>query len=95
MVAMVRRGRDTVAFFASSAVLFLSLATISAGLYPNLLKSSTNQAFSMTVTNASAENYTLTVMLVVAIVGIPFVLLYTAGVQYLFSGKAKLTDSSY
>jgi cytochrome d ubiquinol oxidase subunit II len=95
MIAMVRRKRDAVAFFASSAVLFMSLATISAGLYPNLVKSSTNSAFSMTVSNASAEHYTLTVMLVVAIVGIPFVLLYTAGVQYLFSGKVKLTESSY
>ena len=95
MVVMSRRGRDTMAFFSSAAVLFLSLATISAGLYPNLLKSSTNPAFSMTVTNASAENYTLTVMLVVAIIGIPFVLLYTGGVQYLFSGKVKLTESSY
>ena len=26
---------------------------------------------------------------------LPFVLLYTAGVQYLFSGKVKLTESSY
>ena len=95
MVLMVRRGRHTLAFFASSTVLFLSLATISAGLYPNMLKSSTNPAYSMTVQNASAASYTLTVMLVVAIIGIPFVLLYTAGVQYLFSGKVKLTDSSY
>ena len=95
MIVMVRRGRDFVAFFSSSAVLFTSLATISAGLYPNMLKSSTNPAYSMTVSNASAEQYTLTVMLVVAIVGIPFVLLYTAGVQYLFSGKVKLTQSSY
>ena len=72
-----------------------SLATISAGLYPNMLKSSTNPAYSMTVSNASADHYTLTVMLVVAIIGIPFVLLYTAGVQYLFSGKVQLTPSSY
>jgi cytochrome d ubiquinol oxidase subunit II len=95
MIVMFRRRRDVVAFFSSAAVLFLSLATISAGLYPNMLKSSTNPRFSMTVSNASAESYTLTVMLVVAIVGIPFVLLYTAGVQYLFSGKVKLTESSY
>ena len=33
MIVMVRRGRDFAAFF-SSSVLFLSLATISAGLYP-------------------------------------------------------------
>jgi cytochrome d ubiquinol oxidase subunit II len=95
MIVMVRRGRDTVAFFGSSAVIAFSLATISAGLYPNLLKSSTDPAYSMTVSNASADHYTLTVMLVVAIIGIPFVLLYTAGVQYLFSGKVKLTPSSY
>lgn len=95
MVIMFRRRRDVVAFFGSCAVLAFSLATISAGLYPNMLKSSTNANFDMTVSNASAESYTLTVMLVVAIVGIPFVLFYTAGVQYLFSGKVKLTKSSY
>jgi cytochrome d ubiquinol oxidase subunit II len=94
MIVMVRRG-GTSPRSSQLRVLFLSLATISAGLYPNMLKSSTNPAYSMTVSNASAEHYTLTVMLVVAIIGIPFVLLYTAGVQYLFSGKVKLTPSSY
>ena len=95
MIVMFRRGRDVAAFFGSCAVLAFSLATIAAVLYPNMLKSSTDPNYSMTVSNASAESYTLTVMLVVAIVGIPFVLLYTAGVQYLFSGKVKLTESSY
>ena len=95
MGAMHRAGREVVAFFASCALILTSLATISAGLYPNMLKSSTDPSFSMTVTNASAASETLTVMLVVAVIGLPFVLLYTAGVQYLFSGKVKLTQSSY
>jgi cytochrome d ubiquinol oxidase subunit II len=95
MVVMVRRGRDVAAFFASSAMLALLLATVSAGLYPNMLKSSTKPSFSMTVTNASAASNTLTVMLIVAIIGLPFVLLYTAGVQYIFRGKVTLTESSY
>lgn len=95
IVVMHRAGRDVAAFFASCATIATSLATISAGLYPNMLKSSTDPSFSMTVTNASAASETLTVMLVVAIVGLPFVLLYTAGVQYLFSGKVKVTPSSY
>jgi cytochrome bd ubiquinol oxidase subunit II len=95
MIVMFRRGRDVAAFFGSCAVLAFSLATIAVTLYPNMLKSSTNPNFNMTVSNASAESYTLTVMLVVAIIGIPFVLLYTAGVQYLLSGKVKLTESSY
>jgi cytochrome bd ubiquinol oxidase subunit II len=95
LVVMWRRGRDAAAFFASSAMIALLLATVSAGLYPNMLKSTTDPSYSMTVTNASAASNTLTVMLIVAIIGIPFVLLYTAGVQYLFRGKVKLTDSSY
>ena len=95
MIVMFRKGRYVSAFFGSCAVLAFSLATIAAVLYPNMLKSSTDPNFNMTVSNASADGYTLTVMLVVAIVGIPFVLLYTAGVQYLFSGKVRLTESSY
>ncbi len=95
MIVMSRQRRDVAAFFGSCAVLAFSLATIATVLYPNMLKSSTNPNFNMTVSNASADSYTLTVMLVVAIIGIPFVLLYTAGVQYLFSGKVKLTESSY
>jgi cytochrome d ubiquinol oxidase subunit II len=95
MVVLIRRGRDVAAFFASSAMLALLLATVSAGLYPNMLKSSIKPSFSMTVTNASAASNTLTVMLIVAVIGLPFVLLYTAGVQYLFRGKVTLTDSSY
>jgi cytochrome bd ubiquinol oxidase subunit II len=95
MVVMFRRGRDVAAFFSSSAMIAMLLATASAGLYPNLLRSSIEPKFSMTVSNASAASETLTVMLIVAVIGIPFVLLYTAGVQYLFRGKVKLTPSSY
>ena len=95
MVISLRRGRDVAAFFASSTMLAGLLATVSAGLYPYMLKSSTNDAFSMTVTNASSASETLTVMLIMALIGLPFVLLYTAGVQYLFRGKVKLTPSSY
>ena len=49
----------------------------------------------MTISNASAANETLTVMLIVAIIGLPFVLTYTAGVQYLFRGKVQLGSDSY
>ena len=31
----------------------------------------------------------------IAIMAIPFLLLYRAGVEYPFSGKVKLTESSY
>ena len=71
------------------------LASVATGLFPNMLKSTIDPSYSMTISNASAANETLTVMLVVAIIGLPFVLTYTAGVQYLFRGKVELTESSY
>jgi cytochrome d ubiquinol oxidase subunit II len=89
------KGRDAAAFFSSCAMLGLLLISAGVGMYPDLLVSTTDPAYNMTVSNAASATMTLEVMLVVAIVGIPFVLLYTAGVQYLFRGKVKLSPDSY
>ena len=43
---------------------------------------------------ASAEN-TLEVTLIVALIGMPFVLLYTAGVYYIFRGKTVVDTHGY
>ena len=82
------RGRDGAAFFCSAAMLAMLLVSASVGLFPNLLISTTDPAYNMTVTNAASSSETLTVMLVVAVIGLPFVLLYTAGVQYLFRERS-------
>ena len=89
------RQRDVSGFFWSAAAIVLTLVSLAAGLYPNLLISTTNAKYSMTVSNASSATETLTVMLIVAVIGLPFVFLYTAGVQYLFRGKVTLTADSY
>jgi cytochrome bd-type quinol oxidase subunit 2 len=34
-------------------------------------------------------------MLVMAVIGMPFVVMYTAGIYYFFRGKVVLDDSSY
>ncbi|HXM58712.1 MAG TPA: cytochrome d ubiquinol oxidase subunit II [Candidatus Dormibacteraeota bacterium] len=93
--ALLRRGRDVPGFFWSAAAVALLLVSLAAGLYPDLLTSTIDARYSMTVSNASAAAETLTVMLVVVAIGLPFVLLYTAGVQYLFRGKVRLTAESY
>ena len=92
---MLLRGRDLAAFFSSATMLALLLGSVAAGLYPNLLVSSLKSAYNMTVSNAASAPLTLTVMLIVAVIGLPFVLLYTAGAQYVFRGKVELTDHSY
>jgi cytochrome bd ubiquinol oxidase subunit II len=90
-----RRGRDFAAFFSSSVMLALLLISAGIGMYPNLLVSTIDSAYNMTATNAASAHLTLEVMLVVAIIGLPFVLLYTSGVQYLFRGKVTLGADSY
>jgi cytochrome d ubiquinol oxidase subunit II len=92
---MLRQGRDFMAFLASGAMIALLLLSAAAGLFPNLLISTIDPAYNLTVFNAASEPNTLLVMLVIALIGIPFVLLYTAGVYYIFRGKVKLTPQSY
>jgi cytochrome d ubiquinol oxidase subunit II len=91
----LRRGRDFIAFICSSAMIALLLISAAAGLYPNLLISTTDPAYNLTIYNAASEANTLTVMLVIALIGMPFVLIYTSGVYYIFRGKVKLTPQSY
>ena len=91
----LRRGRDFVAFVCSSAMIALLLLSAAAGLYPNLLISTIDPAYNLTIYNAASESNTLMVMLIIALIGMPFVLIYTSGVYYIFRGKVKLTPQSY
>ncbi len=92
---MVRRERYFIAFVASALMIILLILSSAAGLYPNLLISTINPDFNQTIFNAASEANTLVVMLVIAAVGMPFVILYTAGVYYIFRGKVRLGPSSY
>ena len=92
---MVRKGQYFVAFILSGAMIAGLLFSAAIGLYPNLLVSSLNSEYNLTIFNASSQPNTLTVMLIIAVIGMPFVLLYTAGVYYFFRGKVQLGSESY
>ena len=92
---MVRRQRYFIAFLLSAAMIAGLLMSAAVGLYPNLLISTINPAYNLTIFNAASQANTLTVMLIMALIGMPFVLLYTAGVYYIFRGRVKLGPSSY
>jgi cytochrome d ubiquinol oxidase subunit II len=47
------------------------------------------------VTNASSGHLTLEVMLIVALIGCPIVLAYTAILYRTFRGKTKAADAEY
>ena len=91
----IQHTRYFTAFLASASMIAALLCAVAAGLYPVMIPSSIDAAYSLTVQNASAADETLTVMLVFAIIGMPFVLLYTGGVYFFFRGRVRLDEESY
>ncbi len=95
VVAMSRAGRDGRAFLYSAVAIGLLLIAGAIGLFPTLLISTTDAAYSLTTSNAASEENTLQVALIVALIGMPFVLLYTSGAYYVFRGKAEVKSEGY
>jgi cytochrome bd ubiquinol oxidase subunit II len=91
----MRRGREFLAFLSSAATIGLLLVSGAVGIYPNLIISTTDRAYDLTIYNAAAADNTLVVCLVIALIGMPFVLLYTAGVYYFFRGKTEVEPHGY
>jgi cytochrome d ubiquinol oxidase subunit II len=90
-----RRGRPVLAFTCSAATIAFSLFSVAVGMFPNLLFSSLDPSYNLTAFNAASAQNTLTVTFIVALIGMPFVLAYTAGVNYFFRGKVRLSPHSY
>ena len=91
----VQQARYFYAFVASSLMILLLLVAGAIGMHPNLIVSSVDQAYNLTIYNAASEDNTMTVALIIALIGMPFVLLYTTGVYYIFRGKVRVEPSSY
>jgi cytochrome bd ubiquinol oxidase subunit II len=91
----VQQTRYFEAFVASSLMILLLLVAGAIGMHPNLLISTIDQAYNLTIFNAASEEPTLVVALIIALIGMPFVLLYTAGVYYIFRGKVTVDNTSY
>jgi cytochrome d ubiquinol oxidase subunit II len=77
-------GREGWAFALTGTTLALTVASLFATLYPDVMPSSTNAAFSLTVHNASSTDYTLKVMTVVALAITPVVLGYQTWSYWVF-----------
>ncbi len=81
------KGKDGRAFLMSSLI-FSGLWGITGAVhYPNLVRCSNDPALSLTISNASSTQLTLTVMFIIALVGMPVVICYTIYVYKVFKGK--------
>ncbi len=80
----IRAGREGLAFSMTGLTIALATAMVFVGLFPRVLISSLNPAWSLTIYNASSSPYTLTVMTVVAVIFVPLVLLYQGWTYWVF-----------
>jgi cytochrome d ubiquinol oxidase subunit II len=78
------RGREGWAFLGMAVTIVAATATLFLALYPDVLPSTLDPAFSLTVTNAASTPYTLKIMTWVAVVFTPVVLLYQGWTYWVF-----------
>ena len=71
-----------------------SIGQIFIALYPNVMVSSTNAAYNLTVNNSSAGHYALVVMTIVAVVFLPLVLLYQGWSFHVFRRRVTAAPAS-
>jgi cytochrome d ubiquinol oxidase subunit II len=91
----VYRNRPVEAFISSSLTIMCLVTLFSIALWPNLVTASNNPANSLTVYNAASSQGTLWTMFTIVLLGMPFVLAYTAAVYWTFRGRVELGEHSY
>src|SRR5208337_2858672 len=84
------------AFFASCITIVMVVFTGVIGLYPNLIPSSIDPNYSLTIFNSSSSIYTLKIMTVVALIFVPVVIGYQIWIYRIFrhriSGDEIMSD---
>lgn len=93
--AQVKKDNFKMGFTYSFIIVALLMITFAIGIFPNLVPSSIDPNYSLNIYNASSSQTTLTVMLIIAIIGMPFVIGYTIWAHKVFSGKVKIEENSY
>jgi cytochrome d ubiquinol oxidase subunit II len=82
--------------FLSSALTIAAFTTLfTLALYPNMVTSSLGAENDLTIFKAASSEKTLGIMLIIAVIGMPFVLAYTSVIYWVFRGKVQLGEHSY
>lgn len=87
--------RPVQALASSGTAIATMVCLVGIALFPDLLTSSVNPQYSLTIYNAASSLQTLGNMRVVALIGMPFVAIYTAIIYWVFRGKAEVTTHGY
>lgn len=78
------RGRDGRAFTAGAVTVASAVVMLFGALFPYVMPSTIDPAFSLTIENASSTPYTLTIMSWTALIALPLVLAYQTWTYWIF-----------
>jgi len=81
---MASKAKEGWAFIGTFSAIGLAVTSLFVALFPDVMPSTTEAAYSLTVINASATDYTLGIMTWVAVIFVPIVLLYQAWTYWAF-----------
>ncbi len=84
-----RQGKDGWAFVMGSLTVVFATVMVFMGLYPRILISTLDPAYSLTIENAAASPYTLKIMTIVALIFVPIVLIYQIWTYRVFRERIK------
>jgi cytochrome d ubiquinol oxidase subunit II len=88
-------GKYGQAFLSSTFVIVALVGLLGLAVFPNLVTASNDPANSLTIYNAASSSRTLTIGLIFAAIGMPFVIGYTGMIYWTFRGKVELGENSY
>jgi len=91
----LKTGKYFRAFLSSSVTILAVIGLAAVSMFPRLVPSSIDLDYSLTIYNAASTPRTQTVMLVIALIGMPIVIGYTIYIYRVFKGKTVLTEESY
>ncbi|MBS0189632.1 MAG: cytochrome d ubiquinol oxidase subunit II [Phycisphaerales bacterium] len=83
------------AFISSACTIAAFTFLFGLALFPNLIVSTLGPEHDLSIPRAASTEKTLGIMALIAALGIPFVLSYTAVIYWVFRGKVVLHDESY
>jgi cytochrome d ubiquinol oxidase subunit II len=83
------KGKEGWAFTTGSLTIIFATIMVFTGLFPRILISTLDPAYSLTIQNAAASPYTLRVMTIVALIFVPIVVIYQIWTYRVFRQRVK------
>jgi len=83
------------ALLSNGISVIFAVASLFAGLYPNVMVSSIDSKYNLTISNSSSSPYTLKIMTIVALTLVPIVLIYQGWTYWIFKKRVTADKLEY